>query len=192
MVVGEAEAIKHVGRELGDSLKQLNHPQIIPVFVGIALGVIARKLAASIFPACPAPVKLGLAGGPLIVAIMLSRLGNIGPLVWYMPISANFMLRELGIVLFLAVRRAQAAATSSSHTLPAATGCVWMGSARSSRSCRCWSSACSPRLVYKLNYLTLCGLLAGSMTDPPALAFAGDDHRLRRARRSPTRRSTRW
>jgi putative transport protein len=94
LAVGEDSAIRAVANELGDSPKKLNFPQIIPIFVGIALGVILGSWPVSL-PGMPAPVKLGLAGGPLVVAILLSRLGHIGPLVWHMPISANFILRRL-------------------------------------------------------------------------------------------------
>ncbi|MGB9692750.1 MAG: putative transporter, partial [Candidatus Sumerlaeaceae bacterium] len=93
LAVGEPFAIQKVAQELGDSPKQLNHPQMIPILIGIVLGVIVGSYP-FFFPGLPAPVRLGLAGGPLVVAILLSRLGRLGPLVWYMPMSANFMMRE--------------------------------------------------------------------------------------------------
>lgn len=172
VVVGQADAIKRVAAELGDSVKQLNHPHIIPIFIGIALGVIVGSWPLHL--GLPAPVRLGLAGGPLIVAIILSRLGNVGPLVWYMPPSANFMVRELGIVLFLAAVGIRSGGNfintlTSNH----GQGFYWMALASLITFVPLMLVAFVARAFYKLNYLTLCGLLAGSMTDPPALAFAG-------------------
>jgi putative transport protein len=170
VIVGEPGAIKQVAAKLGDSLRRLNHPQIIPVFLGIALGVIVGSVPLSI-PGMSGPVRLGLAGGPLLVAIALSRLGNFGPVVWYMPISANFMLRELGIVLFLAC-----VGLNSGDTFVATLkgpGLLWMLYAALVTLVPLLVVAMIARAYFKLNYLTLCGLLAGSMTDPPALAFAG-------------------
>jgi putative transport protein len=169
VVVGEEDAIKQVAAELGDSVRQLNHPQIVPIFIGIALGVIVGSWPIDI--GLPAPVKLGLAGGPLLVAIVLSRLGNFGPVVWYMPASANFMLRELGITLFLACVGLRSGA-GFWETLVHGTGLYWMGVAAVITLAPLLIVAMVARAIYKLNYLTLCGLLAGSMTDPPALAFA--------------------
>lgn len=168
VVVGQPEALKQVGKELGDSVKQMNHPQVVPVFVGIVLGVLLGSVSFNL--GLPAPVKLGLAGGPLIVAIILSRLGHLGPLVWYMPISANFMLREVGIVMFLAA----VGLSSGGSFLKTLTGdgLMWMGLAVLVTLLPLLIIALVARAFYKLNYLTLCGLLAGSMTDPPALAFA--------------------
>lgn len=101
LIVGREDDIASVAEDLGNSLKQLNHTELIPIFVGIGLGVLVGSIPVA-FPGVPAPVKLGLAGGPLLVAIILSRIGRIGPLLWAMPNNANFVLREIGIVLFLA------------------------------------------------------------------------------------------
>lgn len=171
VAVGEEEAIKKAASQLGDSLKQLNHPQIIPVFVGIALGVILGSLPFK-FPGMPAAVKLGLAGGPLIAAIILSSLGHFGPLVWYMPNSANFALRELGIVLFLACVGVNSG-EAFFNALANGTGWYWMFCGALITALPLIVVALFARGVKKLNYMTLCGLLSGSMTDPPALAFAG-------------------
>lgn len=172
VVVGEEAAIKQVADELGDSVRQLNHPQIIPIFIGIALGVLVGSWPLHL--GLPAPVRLGLAGGPLIVAIILSRLGNVGPLVWYMPSSANFMVRELGIVLFLAAVGIRSGGGFWSTLISNnGQGFQWMGLAALVTLIPLLGMALIARAFYKLNYLTLCGLLAGSMTDPPALAFAG-------------------
>ena len=170
LAVGLEENIKKVAAELGNSLRQLNHPEIIPVLVGIALGVILGSYP-MYFPGMPAPVKLGLAGGPLVVAILLSRLGRIGPLVWYMPISANFMLRELGIVLFLTCVGLMSG-DKFVATLVQGSGLYWMACAALITFVPILIIALIARFFFKTNYLTICGLLAGSMTDPPALAFA--------------------
>lgn len=169
--VGTRQDLDYAAQELGNSVKELNHPQIIPVFVGIVLGVILGSLPIQL-PGMPAPVKLGLAGGPLLAAIILSSWGKAGPLVWYLPASAIAMTRELGIILFLAC----VGLKSGEQFVPALLGGGWQW--------MLWAAlitlvplllvALYARLVYKMNYATLCGLLAGSMTDPPALAFAGN------------------
>ncbi|MCC7204649.1 MAG: putative transporter [Phycisphaeraceae bacterium] len=170
LAVGEGPAIAKVAQELGDSPKALNHPQLIPVFLGIVLGVIVGSLPMSL-PGVPAPVKLGLAGGPLLVAIILSRIGRIGPLVWHMPISANFMLREVGITLFLGCVGLRSGDRFIS-TLIEGPGLQWMALAALITIVPLLLVAFVGRLLLRANYMTLCGLLAGSMTDPPALAFA--------------------
>jgi putative transport protein len=171
VVVGEEDSVRQLAAELGDSVKKLSYPQIIPMFVGISLGVILGSWPINVW-GMPAPVKLGLAGGPLLVAILLSWLGNIGPLIWYMPISANFALREVGIVLFLAAVGLRAG-DSFIITLVQGQGLHWMLYGTAITLLPLLIVALFARAVYKLNYLSLCGLLAGSMTDPPALAFAG-------------------
>lgn len=174
LVVGEEADVARVAAELGDSVKELNHPQVISMFLGIALGALVGSWPLNQWPfdlGMPAAIKLGLAGGPLIVALLLSRIGNIGPLVWYMPPSANFMVRELGIALFLAAVGIRSgggfyAALASGH------GAAWMALAALITLVPLFLVAILGRALYKLNYVTLCGLLSGSMTDPPALAFA--------------------
>lgn len=170
VVVGEPDAIAKVAAELGNSLKRLNHPEIVPIFVGIALGVIVGSWPLNI-AGMPAAVKLGLAGGPLVVAILLSRIGRIGPLIWYMPISANFMLRELGIILFLACVGLRSG-DQFLATLLHGSGLLWMGYGVVITLIPLLIAAVVGRVILKLNYHHLCGVLAGSMTDPPALAFA--------------------
>lgn len=169
MAVGESEAIDRAAEELGNSPKQLNHPMLIPMFVGISLGVILGSWPVFL-PGMPAPVKLGLAGGPLLVALILSRVGKIGPLVWYMPISANFMLREVGISLFLACVGLKSG-DRFMETLTAGDGFKWMALATLITMVPILVVGVVARGVLKMNYLSACGLLAGSMTDPPALAF---------------------
>ncbi len=170
LAVGEPEDIDRVAAELGDAPKSLNYPHLIPLFLGIALGVVVGSWPLSL-PGLPAPVKLGLAGGPLLVAIAASRLGRIGPLVWYMPISANFMLREVGIVLFLAAVGLKSG-DQFLATLVDGPGLTWVAWGAVITVVPLAIVALVARLVLRVNYLTLCGLLAGSMTDPPALFFA--------------------
>ncbi|HAM35110.1 MAG TPA: putative transporter [Elusimicrobia bacterium] len=168
--VGEQAAVSKVASLLGNSPRALNHPQLIPVFVGIALGVLLGQVPFSL-PGMPAPVRLGLAGGPLAMAILLSRIRQIGPLSWYMPISANFMLRELGIILFLSCVGLRAGDQFFS-TLRHGHGLQWMACGALVTFLPLAIVAVVARLKYRLNYFSLCGLLAGSMTDPPALSFA--------------------
>jgi putative transport protein len=170
LAVGEPEGIKRLAHEIGDSVKKLDHPHIIPVFIGIALGVILGSIPFNI-PGIPAPVRLGLAGGPLVVAIILSRIGQIGRLSWYMPRSANFALRELGIVLFLACVGLKAGGDFIA-TLQKGDGFYWMACAAVITAFPLLLVGFIGRLFLKINYVALCGLLAGSMTDPPALQFA--------------------
>lgn len=170
MVVGEAHGIKKFAAIVGNSVKHLDHPELIPIFVGIALGVILGSLPFHV-PGMPAAVKLGLAGGPLLVAIVLSSVGRIGKLIWYMPVSANFMLREIGISLFLACVGLRSG-DKFAETLIAGEGIRWMLGGALITFVPLALTGFFLRLKYKMNYLSICGLLAGSMTDPPALAFA--------------------
>ena len=170
LAVGEADSIQKVSEALGNSLRRLNHPQLIPVFFGIVLGIILGSIPFHL-PGIPAPVKLGLAGGPLLAAILLSRLGRLGPLNYYMPISANFMLREVGISLFLACVGLRAG-DQFVATLTQGDGLRWMAFGAVITVVPLVTVGLVARLFLKLNFTALCGLLAGSMTDPPALAFA--------------------
>jgi putative transport protein len=169
-VVGEPHALQKVAAELGDSLKTLNHPNILPVFLGLIAGVLLGSIPFDV-PGVPAPVKLGLAGGPLLVALLLSRYGRIGPVVWYLPTSANLALREVGITLFLACVGLKSGA-GFLDTVLRGDGLLWMGAGAVITVVPLLAVGAVARLAYKLNYMTLCGLLAGSMTDPPALSFA--------------------
>jgi len=170
VLVGREEDIAKVAALLGNSVKQLNHTELIPIFVGIGLGVLFGSIPIA-FPGIPAPVKLGLAGGPLLVAIVLSRIGRIGPLLWYMPNNANFALREIGIVLFLACVGLHSG-EKFVDTLVHGAGFEWMGLAVFITVVPLLIVALFARIILKTNYVSICGLLAGSMTDPPALAFA--------------------
>jgi putative transport protein len=170
LAVGEAGDLQKVSAELGDSPKSLNYPHLVPMFLGIVLGIVVGSWPFSL-PGVPAPVRLGLAGGPLVVAILLARLGKLGPLVWYMPISANYALRETGIVLFLSAV-GLGAGDVFVDTLVHGAGLNWMACGAAITVVPILTVALFARSVLRLNFLTLCGLVAGSMTDPPALAFA--------------------
>lgn len=168
--VGHPDSIARVAEELGNSPKQLTHTHMVPVLLGIFLGVVAGSIPIFV-PGIPAPLKLGLAGGPLIVALILSQIGRIGPLVWYMPPSANFILRELGILLFLACVGLKAG-HGFVDLVTGPEGPRWMAYGALITIVPLFAAGLFARLVMRMNYVSICGLLAGSMTDPPALAFA--------------------
>lgn len=170
MVVGESPEIDLVAAKVGNSNKALNSPQLIPFFIGIALGVIVGSIPLAL-PGLPAAVKLGLAGGPLVVAILLSRVASTGPLVWHMPTNANLMLREVGITLFLAAVGLKSG-SKFVEVLLGGDGLRWMLYGVVVTAVPLVVVGVVARAWKKLNYAELCGLLAGSMTDPPALAFA--------------------
>jgi len=169
-VVGDEKSVERVIPLLGDSLKRLKEPNIVPIFIGILLGVVLGSIPVHI-PGIANPLKLGLAGGPLIVAILLSKYGYRFSLVSYTTTSANLMLREIGIVLFLA-SVGLLAGEKFFPTLLSGDGFVWMGYGAFITILPLILVAIFTRLVLKRNFPEICGLLAGSMTDPPALAFA--------------------
>lgn len=169
-IVGEPDAIERAQKFFGNSVKKLDHPNLVPILFGIAIGVILGSIPFDI-PGLPAPVKLGLAGGPLIAAIVLSRIGRINKLTFYVPTSANLMLRELGIALFLAAVGLKAGEHFVSY-LTSGDGLYWMALGAVITVVPILIIGIWARLAGKLNYMHLCGLIAGSMTDPPALAFA--------------------
>ena len=169
-VVGSAKDIKAVKGLFGDQRAHLDVVQFSAVFIGIVLGVIVGSIPILI-PGLPAPLKLGLAGGPLVVAILLARIGHFGPFVWFMPPVANHALRELGIVLFLAAVGLKAG-DRFIETLVDGEGFVWMAYAVLITLVPLLVVGFAARVIFKVNYLSLSGVLAGSMTDPPALAFA--------------------
>jgi len=170
IIVGDALSLDPVADELGNSPKQLNETNFIPLFFGIVLGIIAGSLPIAL-PGLPVPVRLGLAGGPLVLAILLARVGNIGRLVWYMPGNVNYAFRELGIILFLACVGLKAGSQFVS-TLLSPSGPLWLVCGAAITIVPILAAGIFGRAVLKLNYMTILGLQAGSMTDPPALAFA--------------------
>jgi len=169
-VVGDEEHIAKASDALGNSLRVLNQTNFIPIFLGILLGVAAGLIPFAV-PGLPVPVRLGLAGGPLVLAILLARLGKIGPLVWFMPATANTALREMGIILFLASVGIKAG-EKFLPTLLSSDGLIWLAGACAITILPLLTVGLFARLVLKMNFISLCGLLAGGMTDPPALAFA--------------------
>ena len=170
VIVGEEAAVAKAAAKLGNSPKDLNHPQLIPAFIGIAAGVVLGSIPISL-PGLDAPVKLGMAGGPLIMAIVLSYIQHIGPLNWYLPPAGNLMLRELGIVLFLACVGLKAGGRFF-ETLLHGRGAYIVLFSFLITVLPILVLGVLAKLKLKLNYMSLCGALAGSMTDPPALAFA--------------------
>ncbi|MEQ4793614.1 putative transporter [Klebsiella variicola subsp. variicola] len=173
-LVGRQEAIDAVAAELGNAQQKLQQVQMLPVFIGIGLGVLLGSIPLFI-PGFPAALKLGLAGGPLIMALILGRIGSIGKLYWFMPPSANLALRELGIVLFLAVVGLKSGGGFVA-TLTQGEGLSWIAYGIFITAIPLLTVGILARMLAKMNYLTLCGMLAGSMTDPPALAFANNLH----------------
>ncbi|MEP6672473.1 MAG: putative transporter [Chthoniobacter sp.] len=169
-LVGKEADIAKVASVLGNSLKDLNRTNFLPIFLGIGLGILLGLYPLS-FANMPTPVRLGLAGGPLIAAILLSRIGRIGSLIWYMPPNANLTLRELGITLFLACAGLKAG-EHFFEVLLTTQGLVWMTCGAVITLVPLLLAAWIGRFFMKLNFINLCGLLSGSMTDPPALAFA--------------------
>ena len=169
-LVGTAEGIEAAAKELGNSLTALDHPEILPAFLGIFLGVVVGSIPIAI-PGMPTPLKLGLAGGPLIVAILLSRKRKLGPLNFFMANSANLMLREFGLTLFLSCVGLNAG-IKFFDVLLNGDGFYYMALAALITFLPLAIMTAIGHLVFKVNYLSLCGVLAGATTDPPALAFA--------------------
>ena len=176
-VVGTETAVSNVEKVLGNSMKRLNEPNLITIFVGIALGIVLGSIPIS-FPGIPQPVKLGLAGGPLVVAILISRFGYHYKLITYTTQSANLMLREIGITLFLACVGISAG-DGFVDTIVINGGFAWIGYGFIITFVPLMIIGCIGRYFCKVNYFTLMGLIAGSTTDPPALAYsnatAGND-----------------
>ena len=176
-VVGTETAVSNVEKVLGNSMKRLNEPNLITIFVGIALGIVLGSIPIT-FPGIPQPVKLGLAGGPLVVAILISRFGYHYKLITYTTQSANLMLREIGITLFLACV-GLSAGDGFVDTIVNNGGFAWIGYGFIITFVPLMIIGCIGRYFCKVNYFTLMGLIAGSTTDPPALAYsnatAGND-----------------
>lgn len=173
-LVGRPSVIDAVANVLGNAQQKLQQVQMLPVFIGIGLGVLLGSIPVFV-PGFPAALKLGLAGGPLIMALILGRIGSIGKLYWFMPPSANLALRELGIVLFLSVVGLKSGGDFI-HTLVDGEGLSWIGYGALITAVPLITVGILARMLAKMNYLTMCGMLAGSMTDPPALAFANNLH----------------
>jgi len=169
-VVGTESAIASVEKVLGNSMKRLNEPNLLFIFVGIFFGILLGSIPI-VFPGIPQPVKLGLAGGPLIVSILISRFGYKYKLVTYTTMSANLMLREIGITLFLACVGI-GAGDGFIDTIVNNGGLSWIGYGFAITTIPLLIIGFIGRYFCNLNYFTLMGLIAGSTTDPPALAYA--------------------
>ena len=170
MVVGPQDAVDRIANLMGNSMKRLDHPNIVTIFVGIFLGILFGSLPIA-FPGIPTPVKLGLAGGPLIVSILIGRFGYKMKLVTYTTMSANLMLREIGIALFLASVGVKAGANFV-QTVVEGDGMLYVGCGFLITIIPLIVMGMVARFYYKMNYFKLMGLMAGSTTDPPALAYA--------------------
>lgn len=177
MVVGKKESIDDVAKSLGNELKKLDTPNIITIFVGIFLGILLGSIPLK-FPGMPTPVKLGLAGGPLIIAILIGRFGHKLKLVTYTTVSANLMLREIGIALFLASVGIDAG-DSFLHTIVEGDGLLYVAYGAIITIIPILIIGILGRYVYHINYYSLMGLISGSTTNPAALAYssqtAGND-----------------
>jgi len=171
-IVGREEDLEKAAAALGNSLKQLNETHFIPLFIGIVLGIALGTLPIP-FPGLPQPIRLGLAGGPLIVALILGRVGRIGRQVWHMPVNTNLAFREFGIALFFAAVGLSAGAKFFA-TVFSPTGLQWLLAGASVTVIPLVLIGVIGRVLCKLNFVDLSGLIAGSMTDPPALAFASN------------------
>lgn len=170
MVVGPEDAVNRVSNAMGNSVKRLEAPNIATIFVGIVLGIILGSLPIAI-PEMPTPLKLGIAGGPLIVAILIGRYGYKIHLVTYTTTSANMMLREIGLVLFLASVGIKAGGNFV-ETLIEGDGLKYVYTGFLITVIPILIVGVITRLKYKFNYFTVMGMIAGTYTDPPALAYA--------------------
>jgi putative transport protein len=171
-IVGPEASLDKAAVAVGNSLKELNETHFIPFFVGIALGIVVGTMPIA-FPGLPQPIRLGLAGGPLIVALILGRVGRIRRQVWHMPVNTNLAFREFGISLFFAAV-GLTAGPKFFATVFSATGLHWLLAGACVTILPLLVVGIFARTVYEMNYMELSGLLAGSMTDPPALAFASN------------------
>ncbi len=170
VVVGPEDAVDRVAGLMGNSVKRLDHPNLLAIFVGILVGIVFGSIPFA-FPGVPTPVKLGLAGGPLIIAILIGRFGYKFHLVTYVSTSANLMLREFGLALFLA----SVGIKAGEHfvdTVIAGDGLKYVWTGFLITVIPVVVIGVIARLRFKLNYFTIMGMIAGSTTDPPALAFA--------------------
>ena len=170
VVVGPEDAVDRVASKMGNSVKKLDHPNLAAIFVGIFVGIIFGSIPIAI-PGVPTPVKLGLAGGPLIISILIGRFGYKFKLVAYTTTSANLMLREIGLALFLSSVGIKAG-KSFVNTVVDGDGLTYVWCGFLITVLPILIVGVIGRLKYKLNYFSLMGLIAGSTTDPPALAFA--------------------
>ena len=170
MVVGREDNVNRMAELMGNSEKRLNAPNIATIFIGIVVGILFGSIPFSI-PQMPVPLKLGLAGGPLIIAILIGRFGHRMKLVTYTTTSANMMLREMGLALFLASVGVKAGA-GFVNTVIQGDGLLYVGTGFLITVIPILIIGPIARLKFKFNYFTIMGMIAGTYTDPPALAYA--------------------
>jgi putative transport protein len=170
--VGPKEDVKSVEAELGNSVEALNYTQLIPIFIGIWLGVLVGSIPL-VIPGLHTSIRIGLAGGPMLVAIVLSRLGNLGPVIWYMPPAANQLLRDFGVAVFLAC----VGFSSGDHFIQKLIyegGLPLIAWGATVTILPMFLVGLYARIVLKMNFITLSGLVAGAMTSSPTLLFANE------------------
>jgi putative transport protein len=168
-VVGKPEALDAFAKDAGESGERLSQAAVLPMFIGIAIGVLIGSLPLRV-PGSAITFRIGLAGGPLIAAIVLSRIGTLGPLVWHIPPSANHMLRTIGISLFLGAVGVRAGAGFLETFLGG--GVSWLLGGVLITLIPVLLASFAARVIFKIDFMSLCGLIAGSTTNPPALAYA--------------------
>ncbi|MFI5379838.1 MAG: TrkA C-terminal domain-containing protein, partial [Tepidisphaerales bacterium] len=171
-VVGPAAGLKMVEVELGNSPDILNRPQLMPIFLGVVLGVIVGTIPLFL-PGMHLKLRMGLAGGPLIAAIALSQLGNIGSVVWYMPVAANQLFRDFGLAVFLACVGLRLG-DHFVQTIVQSGGLIFIAWGAALTVVPVFIIGCIARVVFRMNFVTLSGWVAGAMTSSPALSFAGE------------------
>jgi putative transport protein len=171
-VVGPDAGLKTVEAELGNSIETLNRPQLVPIFLGIVLGVIVGSVPIFL-PGLHVTLRIGLAGGPMLAAIALSQLGNVGSVIWYMPTSANQLFRDFGLAVFLAC----VGLTAGNHFIQQAAaggGLALLAYGAVVTMVPVFLIGCVARKVLRVNFVTLSGWVAGAMTSSPALLFADE------------------
>ncbi len=168
--VGHEENLARVERVIGNSKEALNHLNLVPVFIGITIGVLIGMIPVPV-PGVPSPIKLGLAGGSLVTALIFGHFGCIGRMSWTMPAAANNAIKDLGITLFLAAVGLKAGGRFI-ETLMDGAGLLWMGCGAIITFVPLFLVGLFASIVLKMNFVRICGLVSGSMTDPPALSFA--------------------
>ncbi|MDR2124265.1 MAG: putative transporter [Desulfovibrio sp.] len=168
--VGAARDLDQAATRIGDSDKALEHPHIVSLFAGLLLGTVLGNISLPV-PGIPGGIKLGLAGGPLLAALFLSRVNHFAGMVWYLPVGANLILRETGAALFLACVGLNSGAQFFS-VLADGEGVYWMGLGACITFFPLLTTAVLVRILLKYDYASLCGLMAGSMTSTPALSYS--------------------
>lgn len=170
MVVGPEDAVNRVAAVMGNSIKRLDAPNIATIFVGVFIGILFGSIPVAI-PGIPVPIKLGIAGGPLIIAILIGRYGYKVHFVTYTTTSANMMLREIGLMLFLASVGIKAG-DGFLETVIQGDGVKYVYTGFLITIIPILIIGIIARKEYKFNYFTIMGMIAGTYTDPPALAYA--------------------